>query len=95
MVELRRRIERYERKHQLPTEIETTLRRREAAVGKDVATFVQEIVSERLAEIASVETGVTSHEEFMAKVREIIQVHAVSNGSVDDSRESIYAGRGD
>ncbi len=95
MVELRRRIERYERKHQLPTEIETTLRRREAAVGKDVATFVQEVVSERLAEMASVGTGATSHVEFAAKVREIIHLHPVSNGSVDDSRESIYAGRGD
>ncbi|MEI8381172.1 MAG: hypothetical protein WCJ09_13670 [Planctomycetota bacterium] len=78
-----------------PTEIETTLRRRAAAVGKDVATFVQEIVSERLAEVASVDSGTTSHEEFMVKVREIVQLHPVSKGSVDDSRESIYAGRGE
>lgn len=78
-----------------PTEIETTLRRRAAAVGKDVETFVQEVVSEVLAEEASLQTGGGSHDEFMATLREIIHLHPVSNGSIDDSRESIYAGRGE
>ena len=32
-----------------------------------------------------------SHEKFMAKLRAIIALHPKSNGSVDDSRESIYA----
>ncbi len=79
----------------IPSEIEATLRRRAAAVGKDVATFVQEIISERLAEVASVDSGATSRKEFAVKVREIIHLHPVSNESVDDSRESIYAGRGE
>ena len=78
-----------------PTEIETTLRRRAAAVGKDVETIVQEIVTEVLAEDRSYQRGGASHEEFMAKVHEIISLHPVSNGLVDDSRESIYAGRGE
>lgn len=36
-----------------------------------------------------------SHDEFMAKLRAIIALHPRSNGSMDDSRESIYAGRGE
>ena len=78
-----------------PADIETTLRRRAAAVGKDVETFVKEVVTERLADDALPQMGTPSHDEFMAKVREIIHLHPVSNGSVDDSRDSIYAGRGE
>lgn len=36
-----------------------------------------------------------SHDEFMATLRAIIALHPRSNGSMDDSRESIYAGRGE
>jgi len=76
-------------------DIETTLRRRAAAVGKDVETFIQEVVTERLADDALSQVHTTSHDEFMAKVREVIRLHPVSNGSFDDSRESIYAGCGE
>ena len=78
-----------------PTEVETTLRRQAAAVGKDVETFVQEVVTERLAEVASPEAGGASHDEFMTTLREIIRMHPASNGSIDDSRDSIYSGRGE
>ena len=76
-----------------PAEIETNLRRRAAAAGKDVATFVQEVVSERLAEDLIPLARVESHEEFLSKLRGIIALHPKSNGSIDDSRESIYSGR--
>jgi hypothetical protein len=78
-----------------PAEIETTLLRRAAAAGTDVETIVKEFVTERLAEENPQPARATSHAEFMAKLHGIIDLHPVSNGSVDDSRESIYAGRGE
>jgi hypothetical protein len=77
-----------------PEAIETNLRRRAAAAGMDVATFVQEVVSERLAE-DSMPTRAQSHEEFLSKLQGIIALHPKSSGFVDDSRDSIYAGRGE
>jgi plasmid stability protein len=78
-----------------PAEIETTLLRRAAAAGKDVETLVKELVTERLAEESPAPAKLGSHDEFMAKLHEVIDLHPVSNGSMDDSRESIYAGRGE
>ena len=78
-----------------PAEIETTLLRRAAAAGKDVETIVKEFVTERLAEESPAPAKAASHAEFMARLQEIINLHPVSNGSVDDSRESIYGGRGE
>jgi len=78
-----------------PAEIETTLLRRAAAAGMDVETFVKEFVTERLAEEVPPPAKAASHAEFMARLRGIIDLHPKSNGLVDDSRESIYAGRGE
>jgi len=78
-----------------PPEIETGLLRRAAAAGKDVETIVRELVSEQLAEEGDAPARAASHEEFMARLRAIIELHPGSGGSMDDSRESIYAGRGE
>ena len=58
-----------------PAEIETTLLRRAEAAGKDVATIVKEFVTERLAEDDAPTAKVASHQEFMAKLHEIIDLH--------------------
>lgn len=76
-------------------EIEGVLERLAAAEGKDVATFVRDFVAERVGEEADVVERPTTHEEFVAKLRGIIKRHGISVGHVDDSRESIYAGRGE
>lgn len=78
-----------------PAEIESTLIRRAAAAGKDVETFVKEFVTERLSEEIPPPEKAASHEEFMSKLQRFIDLHPASNGSLDDSRESIYAGRGE
>lgn len=78
-----------------PAEIETTLLRRAAAAGKDVETFVKEFVTACLAEEGPAPVKPESHDEFMAKLYRVIDLHPVSDGSMDDSRESIYAGRGE
>ena len=77
-----------------PAEIETALLRQAAAAGQDVATFVKDVIIERLADEHPPAKS-SSHAEFMAKLHGVIELHPASNGLVDDSRESIYAGRGE
>ena len=79
-----------------PTEIENALRHTAAASGKDVETVVREIVAERFFEEPALPLKrKISHDEFMARVRGIIARHGISTGNMDDSRESIYEGRGE
>ena len=76
----------------LPAEVEQELIRRAAAEGKDVATYVVEVVTEKL--IPAVEqTPTATSTTFGQRLREIIARHGVDCGTFDDSRESIYAGR--
>jgi plasmid stability protein len=79
----------------LPADVETALFRRAAAAGKDVETLVKEFVTERLVEETPPPAKPASHDDFMAKLHQIIDLHPTSNDPVDDSRESIYAGRGE
>ena len=76
-----------------PAEIETALFRRAAAAGTDVETFVKEFVAERLGEDIPPPAKAMSHTEFMARLQKVIDLHPMSSGSMDDSRESIYVGR--
>ena len=76
-------------------EIEAILVRRAAAAGQDVASFVEEIVAENLVEDSVPVRSAASHAEFKARLQEVIDLHPVRNGTADDSRESIYAGRGE
>jgi len=78
-----------------PADIEVVLRQRASALGKDVSTFVIDIVSEEVASIPAVRNRQESHAEFMAKLDAMIHRHGIRNGHFDDSRESIYAGRGE
>lgn len=78
-----------------PTEVESILRQRAAALGKDVNAYVREIVLDEVAEVPANETDKASHSAFMAKLDAMIQRHGIRNGKFDDSRESIYSGRGE
>jgi hypothetical protein len=83
---------------ELPAELEQSLRQRAAANGQDVASFVGQVVAESLgltAEPAVVAPSVTSRQEFQARLQRIIDRHAGTQGRLDDSRESIYSGRGE
>ena len=79
----------------LPIEIENALRRRAAAAGKDVETFVTEIVAGEVTDEPSSSQHPQSHDTFKSELRAIIERHGIRNGKFDDSRESIYAGRGE
>ena len=76
-----------------PDEIESAIRRRAAAVGKDLATFVAEIVTEQMSE--GEPKAKVSPEIFAERSVAWIRLHPVLDHVIDDSRESIYAGRGE
>lgn len=78
-----------------PREIENILRIRAAAAGKDVETFVQEIVTSEMADERLPNPNARSHQTFVTELRAMIERHGIKNGKIDDSRESIYAGRGE
>lgn len=78
-----------------PADVENTLRQRAAAAGQDVATFVKEVVSDHLAEDAPTPAMRSKRESFEDWMRAWIKMHPVLPTAVDDSRESIYAGRGE
>lgn len=81
---------------QFPVDMENALRNTAAAAGKDVESFVRDVVAERLTEEAPSSAGRRmSHEEFMARIRELVALRGVPHGHMDDSRESIYEGRGE
>src|ERR1700722_434709 len=78
-----------------PTEIESTLRQRAAALGKDVETLVRDIVTEEVAESPDAIRRRIPHSEFMSRLDAMIHRHGIRNGRFDDSRVSIYSGRGE
>lgn len=81
--------------------LETALKRQAADAGQDLESFVQRVVEERI--IDGVETPSPRRtippEEFAAYIRDTVARHGISVGisvgNVDDSRESIYEGRGE
>jgi hypothetical protein len=78
-----------------PAELESVLRQRAAAMGKDVDTLVREIVAEEVTATEATDPRTESHLDFMQRLDAMIQRHGIRNGKFDDSRESIYSGRGE
>jgi hypothetical protein len=79
-----------------PTEIEAKLRERATATGKDVATLVREAVEEKLSggNGAKIPADMP-YEQWLAAFDAWVAGHKPVGHFVDDSRESIYAGRGE
>lgn len=84
---------------ELPIALEAELLARAAAEGKEVSSFVIEAVTERLAAAAEMpesrQTTVRSAAEFEQWLQAWADLHPRTGRPVDDSRESIYAGRGE
>ena len=77
-------------------ETEAKLRDRAAATGKDVATLVREAVEEKLSEGAGGRIPAEMpYEQWLAAFDAWVAGHRPVEHFVDDSRESIYAGRGE
>jgi predicted transcriptional regulator len=78
-------------------EVEARLRERAAASGKDVPTLVREAVEEKLSATTpeiKPRNGM-SREQWLAEFNAWVNSHNPVGHFVDDSRESIYAGRGE
>ena len=81
---------------QLSSETESKIREQAAAAGQDVAAFVLQAVTEKLADTESQHPILSQDEdEWLNKLRAAIARHPVVTHFVDDSRESIYSGRGE
>ena len=75
-------------------EVEAALAKRAEIAGMDVPTLIEELVAERLADDLSKPKRLTP-EEIMARVEAIANRHPGVSTFADDSRESIYDGRGE
>ena len=79
-------------------DIEAKLLERASAAGKDVGTFVREAVEEKLgAPISAQQTPDQWKAEFGAWMRDVFARASAYSPEflVDDSRETIYEGRGE
>lgn len=79
----------------LPPELETRLRERAAASGKDVESIVREAVEEKLASANPSGPEGKTREQWSAELHAWAASHKPVTHFVDDSRQSIYAGRGE
>lgn len=80
----------------LPAEYEQALQQRAAAQGRDVNTYVKEIVTESLADEVEIrQKRAARRGTFAERLDAWIARHPVLDRPVDDSRESIYEGRGE
>ena len=77
-----------------PAEIENSLRRRAAAFGQDVESFVRTVVTESLETSDGLPVRSASPSEFAKRLDSWISLHPVLDHAIDDSRESIYSDRG-
>lgn len=80
---------------ELTGEIEQRLNEQAAASGRDVPSFVQQILAEHFVIPAAANAPRRSPAEFRATLRDVIALHPPSRHFVDDSRESVYAGCGE
>ncbi len=79
----------------IPAETEARLREQSQRSGKPIENFVREAIEEKLAGETKSARDLTS-EERIELLRQWVAGHPKREGiHLDDSRESIYAGRGE
>jgi hypothetical protein len=82
----------------LSPELERLLIRKAEAAGKDVSTFVGEFLAENIAEDSAEKQpdgAVRRPGTFRERLESWIALHPVLDHAINDSRESIYEGRGE
>jgi predicted transcriptional regulator len=78
-----------------PPELEAKLRQRAAAEGKDPETLVREAVEQKLGAEQASPAHAKGFDEWRAEFEAWVAGHPPVEHEVDDSRESIYRGRGE
>ncbi len=83
----------------LSADVENILIRRAAAAGKELSVFVAGVVTEAVVEelepAPPTESAVRRAARFRERLESWTALHPVLDHVIDDSRESIYAGRGE
>jgi len=80
----------------LPPETEAKLREQAAVTGKDIPTLVREALEEKLADdVGTKGPADIAYDQWVAEFDAWVASHKPVGHFVDDSRESIYAGRGE
>jgi hypothetical protein len=76
----------------LPADAESKLREQAAAAGKDVSSFVQEAIEEKLAAPNQHPSKVPDQRsaEWLAEFNAWVASHAAQPHLADDSRDAIY-----
>jgi hypothetical protein len=77
-------------------ETEAKLKQRAQETGKNVEQIIQEAVEAKLHDGKRIPESTLSKEQWLRTFQEWVSSHPVRPGiHLDDSRESIYAGRGE
>lgn len=79
---------------QLSPELEARLVEQAATIGKSPETLALEALEEKLI-VEPVAPTERDHQAWRARLQAIIDRHPVVDHFVDDSRDSIYEGRGE
>lgn len=83
----------------LPPQTEAKLREHAAVSGKELTSYVLEALEEKLGlqDAGPADNGHSPQEleEWLAEFRQWVSSHPPLPDEADDSRESIYAGRGE
>jgi hypothetical protein len=79
---------------EVPANLELLLNERAQQAGVPVESFVLQAVTERLAESEATDSAINA-EEFSLWLRQWADRFPKLDHAVDDSRDSIYAGRGE
>lgn len=75
----------------LPADLEASLKKRAEQAGIDLSTYVLQMLrTEELSQPTNV-----SDEQFAASLERLRTIHKAANPHFDDSRDSIYSGRGE
>lgn len=78
---------------EIPDEIGNVMQKRAAAAGTDLATFVRQVVVDNAKEVELDIDSAMSVDDFIRRQKAWVDLHPRLDHAIDDSRESIYAGR--
>ncbi len=77
----------------LPADLEAIIKKRAAQAGLDIPDYVVQTL--RWSDLELTGEPSISNEQFEASLNRLRQIHAEVPAAFDDSRESIYKGRGE
>lgn len=77
----------------LPSDLEAIIRKRAEQAGLDIPTYVLQTL--RTSDLDQAGDSSISNEQFEASLTKLREIHAGVPAQFDDSRESIYEGRGE